>query len=162
MIPAKYNKLFGFTLIELLISISVIAILTAVAFPIFTTVGSNQTLVQNSENIKSDIKLAQAKALSGVVSGDNGYWGVKFVCVSNESTSYILGQPNDENDPYSEIVSGTTKTLTFGVFVPCTSSFQTVFVKNAAKPVGGGITILVSDGKNPDKMIVINNEGGIE
>lgn len=152
----------GFTLIELLISISVIVILTAIALPIFTTVGSNQSLVQNFENLKSDIRLTQAKALSGVVSGSNGYWGIRFNCASGKSTTYLLGQPSVAGDPLSDIVSGTQKSLTSGVYVPCSSSFQVVFLKGGIKPVGGGVSIVVSDGTNPNKTIVISPAGSIE
>jgi len=156
------KKQKGFTLVELLISVSVIVILTAIAFPIFTTTGSNQTLIQNSENIKSDIRLVQTKSLSGIVSGDNGYWGARFICAGGKSTNYILGQPNNAEDPLSEITSGEQKSLTSGVYVECVNSFQVVFTKNAAKPVGGGTTITVSDDVHPDKTIVINREGSIE
>jgi len=155
-----FNK--GFTLIELLISISVIVILTAIALPIFTTVGSNQSLVQNFENIKSDIKLSQAKALSGVVSGSNGYWGIRFICASGKSTSYLLGQPSVASNPLSDIVSGTQKSLTLGVYVQCSGPFQVVFSRGGIKPVSGGVSIVVSDGTNPSKTIVISSAGSIE
>ncbi|MFH1565772.1 MAG: prepilin-type N-terminal cleavage/methylation domain-containing protein [bacterium] len=153
----------GFTLVELLISVSVIIILTAIALPIFTTTGSNQILVQNSENIKSDIRLVQAKALSGIVSGNNGYWGIRFICDgTGKSTNYLLGQPGDSNNPLSDILNGSAKFLVGGIYVQCTNSFQVVFLKNSTKPANGGVSIVVKDGKNPDKTIVINSEGSIE
>ncbi|OIP97219.1 hypothetical protein COT69_02795 [candidate division WWE3 bacterium CG09_land_8_20_14_0_10_39_24] len=152
----------GFTLVELLISVSVIVILTAIALPIFATTGSNQTLTQNFENIKSDLRIVQAKSLSGIVSGDNGYWGIRFNCAGGKAVSYILGQPNNASDPLSEIYPGIQKLLTFGVYVKCSNSFQVVFLKNTAKPAEGSISIVVADGKNADKTIVVNAQGSVE
>lgn len=70
----------GFTLIELLIVISLIAILTGASLPSFSAYIKNQNLRQAQEQLKSDLRTVQTRALVG--SGNDGtykYWGLKIV-----------------------------------------------------------------------------------
>lgn len=70
---------FGFTLIELLVVISIIAIITGAIVPNFNTYIKNQNLRQSGDQIKTDLRSVQNRALTGVGYDINkGYWGVKF------------------------------------------------------------------------------------
>ena len=156
------NTKKAFTLVELLIVISVIGILTMAAIPVFTTAGSNQILVQNAENLKSDIRGVQAKSLSGAVNGLNGYWGVRFVCNGGKAISYIIGQPASPTNPLTD-VSGQLKNFSTGVYVECTANFQVVFLKLTGKPADGiGVTIRVNDGNGHTQVIEINSQGNVQ
>jgi len=167
MTTMKKTTVCGFTLIELLVGVSVIAILSLASIPVFTNVGTNQTLTQNVENLKSDLKLAQEKAISGAVSGvypnTNGLWGARFNCdpVSGKATSYILGQPQDPSDAASTIISGTTKTFTYNVYIYCAAPFQVVFGRLTGKPTPSSVTIVLKDDNGHQRSINIGSEGGI-
>lgn len=70
---------FGFTLIELLVVISIIAIITGAIVPNFNTYIKNQNLRQSGDQIKTDLRSIQNRALTGVgYDIYKGYWGVKF------------------------------------------------------------------------------------
>lgn len=70
----------GFTLIELLLVVALIAILSSFLLPGFTNYIDSQNLNQGVEQIKSDLRSAQNKAISGVDASnpDTNYWGLKF------------------------------------------------------------------------------------
>ena len=85
----KYSK--GFTLLELLISISIIAIISAGVIPTFSGYIKNQNLKQAQEQLKSDLRSVQNRALTGSLSDQfldsnrTAYWGIMF---TNNSGSY--------------------------------------------------------------------------
>lgn len=150
----------AFTLIELLVGVSIISILTLITLPVFSNVGTNTTLTQNAENMLSDIRGIQSKALSGAVSGiypdTNGYWGVEFDCPD----SYTLGQP-DINNPLNTPVVGQQRVFTYGVKCSTLLS-RVVFERLSGRPVvgaGGGIT--VSDDNGHTRVINIGSGGVI-
>ena len=74
----------GFTLVELLITITIIAIATAAIIPSFSSFIRNQNVKQAQEQLKSDLRNVQNKALTGALSdatiGTNPvlYWGIRF------------------------------------------------------------------------------------
>lgn len=79
----------GFTFIELIIAVSIITIIAAAAIPGFNTYIKTQNLRQTAENIKSDIRTAQIRALAGAYS-DNPqakYWAL---LATDESSNYAL------------------------------------------------------------------------
>ncbi|MBU1132815.1 type II secretion system GspH family protein [Patescibacteria group bacterium] len=87
----KRNK--AFTLIELMISVTIIAIVSAGIIPAFSKYIRNQNLRQAQEQLKSDLRSIQNKALTGALSdqlvgtANMKYWGVKFI---NNSTDYQI------------------------------------------------------------------------
>ena len=78
------NNSKGFTLIEVLISISIIGILTAGIVPTFSGYVKNQNLKQAQEDLKSNLRSVQNRALTGSYSdleldGERIlYWAIKF------------------------------------------------------------------------------------
>ena len=74
----------GFTLIELLISISIIVIVTGALVPSFSNYIRTQNLRQAQEQLRSDLRSIQNKALTGTLSSETfsgnpiKYWGVRF------------------------------------------------------------------------------------
>lgn len=88
ILPVKKS---GFTLIELLLVITIISIITVGVIPEFSTYIRNQNLKQGQEQIKSDLRSTQNKALTGSLTDQliggfpMKFWGMKF---TNESASY--------------------------------------------------------------------------
>lgn len=82
----------GFTLIELLIVISLIIILSASMIPRFTGYMDSQNLRQAQEQVKSDLRSAAVRALSGVGAQNTNlaYWGVLFNTTSPNNTKYEI------------------------------------------------------------------------
>ena len=62
-LPRSVSK--GFTLVELMIVVGILAIVSGIMIPSFSTYTRNQTLKQAQENLKSDLRSAQNKALTG-------------------------------------------------------------------------------------------------
>lgn len=91
----KYSR--GFTIIELLISMSIIAIIAGGIIPTFSSYIRNQNLKQAQEQLKSDLRTVQNRALTGslsnqTVSSDDDYiqyWGVRFVATSGSGTEMV-------------------------------------------------------------------------
>lgn len=88
ILPIKKS---GFTLIELLLVVTIISIITVGIIPGFSNYIKNQNLKQSQEQIKSDLRSTQNKALTGSLSDQlvggvaMNFWGMKF---TNESSSY--------------------------------------------------------------------------
>ena len=78
--PCVYTGSAAFTLIELLIVISIISLVTGAMIPGFSSYIDNQNVRQAQEQVKSDLRTAQNKALTGYQGGGAtvGYWGVDF------------------------------------------------------------------------------------
>ena len=74
----------GFTLIELLIVVTIMVLVTGAVIPSFAGYIRNQNLKQAQEQVKSDLRTAQNKALTGALSDQTvnsnpvAYWGVRF------------------------------------------------------------------------------------
>ncbi len=81
----------GFTMLELLVVITILVLTTAATIPSFAGYIRNQGLKQAIENVRSDIRNVQNKALTGTSSDmliggvPIRYWAVKF---SPNSTTY--------------------------------------------------------------------------
>ncbi len=88
--PAQehFSKDSGFTLVELLLVVSLIAVLSSLLIPGFSTYIDNQNIRQAQEILKSDLRTAQNNALTGVGSSDTtvSYWGLKIP--SQNATNY--------------------------------------------------------------------------
>lgn len=91
-LPRSVNK--GFTLVELMIVVGILAIVSGIMIPSFSTYTRNQTLKQAQENLKSDLRSAQNKALTGTGSDTliNGnpvlYWAIYFTDATGSDTTY--------------------------------------------------------------------------
>lgn len=112
--PAEKNSNFkfkilncpAFTLVELMISISIIAILTAAAIPSFTDFSKSQTLTQNFKTLKSDLRIAQSRSISGAtVAGAAKAWGIYFVVGDNRYTIFACA-PATTLAEYSRYLHG--------------------------------------------------------
>ena len=85
----------AFTLIELMIAVTIITIVSAAIIPAFSKYIRGQNLKQAQEQIKSDLRSIQNKALTGALSDqligpDNmKYWGVRFVNGSSDYEFFI-------------------------------------------------------------------------
>lgn len=89
----KAHPIRGFTLIELLVVISIIGIMAAVGIPSFTTFNRSQGLKNTASELKSNLRFAQQKALSGDKSGCTGTlvgWYATFASTGTNATSYNL------------------------------------------------------------------------
>ncbi len=78
----------GFTLIELMISVGILTLLSAAMIPSFNTYINNQNVSQGLEQVKSDLRSVQNKALTGTEfdrTTNTTYWGMKF---GNGSNTY--------------------------------------------------------------------------
>jgi len=78
------NKKPAFTLIELLLVVTIISIITVGVIPAFSNYIRNQNLKQAQEQLKSDMRSVQNKALTGALSDQliggsiMKFWGMKF------------------------------------------------------------------------------------
>ncbi len=82
------NSKSGFTLIELMISVGILTLLSAAMIPSFNSYLNNQNVTQGVEQIKSDIRNVQNKALTGAgfdKVANTTHWGIKF---SNDTQQY--------------------------------------------------------------------------
>jgi prepilin-type N-terminal cleavage/methylation domain-containing protein len=84
-LPRKTTSSAGFTLLELMIVVTIIGIISAGLIPNFSTYIRNQNLKQAQEQLKSDMRTVQNKALTGALTDQKlggvsiKYWGIKFV-----------------------------------------------------------------------------------
>ncbi len=84
-LPRKTTFSVGFTLLELMIVVTIIGIISAGLIPGFSNYIRSQNLKQAQEQLKSDMRTVQNKALTGALSDQLlgstyiKYWGIKFV-----------------------------------------------------------------------------------
>ncbi|HNU76238.1 MAG TPA: prepilin-type N-terminal cleavage/methylation domain-containing protein [bacterium] len=106
------NHSKGFTLIELLVVMSIIAILGGGIIPSFSRYLKDQNLKQAQEQLKSDLRTIQNKALTGASSNEeiNGgrvrYWGV-YLHSGSETVDYLIST-NTTCPPTYDPTSGFT------------------------------------------------------
>ena len=72
----------GFTLLELMVVIAIIAALSGFALPSFSNYIENQNIKQSQDQIRSDIRAIQLRAVNGVtdtsLANPATYWGIVF------------------------------------------------------------------------------------
>jgi prepilin-type N-terminal cleavage/methylation domain-containing protein len=110
----------GFTLIEMVIVVVILMILTGGIFVSFNTYNEQQKVKQAVLTLKSDLRLAQTKAVGGLkpsaCSGEFGGYGINFT-----ESSYLIA-------PYcSDIIIAEQQTYTFPtgvVFSPVPVTFR--------------------------------------
>lgn len=122
---AQIKNAQGFTLVELLIVISILVIVTGAAIPSFAGYIKNQGIKQAQEQLKSDLRNIQNKALTGALSDQTigtspvAYWGVRFspgsgsgatryeYFIAATNTSCPSGAlPSSQLQGYSDLASG--------------------------------------------------------
>ena len=85
----------GFTLIELMVVVGIILIITGAAIPSLTSYMRNQAVRQAQQQIISDMRSTQVKALAGTLSDlkvDGSlirYWGINFTEDSGVYTIFV-------------------------------------------------------------------------
>jgi prepilin-type N-terminal cleavage/methylation domain-containing protein len=99
----------GFTIIELLVSMSIIAIIAGGIIPTFSSYIRNQNLKQAQEQLKSDLRTVQNRALTGAMSNEimaDGniaqFWGVTFPSGSGSSISVFVSNTDSSCPPSAD------------------------------------------------------------
>ena len=91
----------GFTLLEVLIVLAIVVLLSSIGTGFYLNYGKNVELNSLAQTIASNLKQAQAKAMTGA----GGFkWGAHFV---NGATNYyeIFSTPTDYSDAGKVIIS---------------------------------------------------------
>jgi len=118
---SKRSASNGFTLIELVVVATIVLLLTGTIVVRYTTYTNRQRVKQVALNLKSDLRLAQIKAMSGNIPTSAACTLFEGYIVSFTDTSYSLGPKCSEGDSYTE---KQTVTLPGAVFIdPIPSSF---------------------------------------
>lgn len=131
----------GFTLIELLITIVIISILSVGIVPSFTGYIRNQNLRQAQEQLKSDLRSVQNKALTGslsdqIVGGARmRFWGIKFLMNSNIYHFFI-----------SSINTTCPTTYSAGQYQRSAKFDQNITIRSSNSPSGSCMFFSVDNG----------------
>lgn len=107
--PTLHLKKSAFTLIELLITMSILAIMSAMVFPGLNNFAENQRVQQQTLNVVSDIELVKNKALAGAYTTGStptaANWAIGF-CLNSETgrsddrSAYILFPTNTDGSDF--------------------------------------------------------------
>jgi len=128
------NHSKGFTLIELLVVMSIIAILGGGIIPSFSRYLKDQNLKQAQEQLKSDLRTIQNKALTGASSNeeipeDSGnrarYWGV-YLRSGSETVDYFISTDNTTCPPDYNPADGLTASKKGEFKIPSTIVYKGV------------------------------------
>lgn len=117
MLHPAQNK--GFTLVELLLVVALIAVLSSFLIPGFSNYIDSQNIRQGQELLKSDLRTAQNKALTGVSSSVAGvsYWGLKIPSQNAAKYSFFKSSEADSSACNNAVLEETSKPLPGGVVV---------------------------------------------
>ena len=152
----------AFTLVELMISITIITIISASIIPAFSRYIRNQNLKQAQEQLKSDLRNIQNKALTGSLSDQfiNGnskmkYWGVKFTQGFQSYEFFISALDTDCTVP---MLSQGTNSFSDGIKSLSNSGCMFFSISN------GGISslespIIIGYSNDESKEILFNSTG---
>ncbi len=85
----------GFTLLELMVVIAIIATITGMAIPSFNNYITSQNLRQSQDQIKSDIRGIQIRALNGVKQNivSPTFWGIFFLNGQSRYAYFVTDVP---------------------------------------------------------------------
>lgn len=96
MYSSARNNSSGFTLIELMIVLALVALVAGLLIPGFTSYIKNQAKHQALEQVKSDLRTIQNRALTGVSASDSvNYWGVKFISKTSQYYYFTSAEATD-------------------------------------------------------------------
>ena len=165
----------GFTLVELLIAVSLIAIMTGAAIPSFTGYIKNQNARQAQEQLRSDLRSVQTRALIGAGStGTTKYWGIKITTDNADSYYFFKSDNNDSAACTNAATSDKSSKFPGDIVIhngPSAGNFWCIFfsysdgtpnmIKNGnsvavTSPVSLGLT---SDTGNKCSYITLNSVG---
>lgn len=172
-LPCPFKRFVGqkgFTLIELMVVVVILTILSGVAIPSFATYNKNQSLKQAQENLKSDLRSIQNKALTGtgsdtVISGVVvRYWAVSYTAGASQYSVYLTSDAN------CDTTTGTTLQQTFSLPANITFDSATTsrcllisFLDGSIIPSSGSDTYYNIDlkysGVTATKRITVNKSG---
>jgi|GEM_PF-2641328 len=150
----------AFTLIELLISLSVMAVMSAILIPAFGDFSKKQSLIQVVENFRNDIELMQSKSVSGV-GADTPVapvrWGINCDCASTATNKYSIGFFSNAGafNEVSEVIPDPVVSIT------CTSN-PLIFALNTGF-VGSTISYTITSSELPTfpKTITVSQGGQV-
>ncbi len=135
------------TLIELLITISIFAIVTAIAIPAFSNFNQRQQLTRALEQVRTDLRTMQSQAVSGA---EGSQWAAVF---DASTDTYQLGQYDGGLvNPQTRDISGS---------VDLTTSPTVVFNRLTGVSVNGTHYITLSLG-GITRTITVYSGGNIE
>lgn len=158
-LPRKTTSSAGFTLLELMIVVTIIGIVSAGIVPAFSKYIENQNLKQAQEQLKSDMRTVQNKALTGTSSDQMlggtyiKYWGIKFVkgqsaydyFVSTDTTcpgAYVTGAYQGKSSFNSDLTIQSESGCVF--FDISNGDISTTIVPSGTVSVGSSPTKLKS------------------
>lgn len=103
----------GFTLIELLVTSAILAVLAAVTVPYFHGFAARQELNQAVEQVRTDLRAVQNRAVSATDRGSDPnyywWWGIDFD-QNSENYDLILRRSDDGGNPESGAVNQSSRT----------------------------------------------------
>ncbi len=158
----------GFTLIELLVTVTIVAILSVSALPNFRAYIHSQNIKQSASQVESDLRTAQINAMSGTLSDEVSYWGIRFTGDSPEYT-FLTSTASFENvaergDPealLADIVVRNSSTIWFQRY----SGDAYITTDSGAESCSGDlencVLYLGSPGDDTCSKILINSVGAI-
>ncbi len=137
----------GYTLIELLVVISIIGILSVVAFVNIKEFSSSQALKKAAGEVQSFLRLAQSNASSSTLC--NGVGGVPWTVTINTNTVVITC---NIDTPY--------KTLTLQSGITISPQFSVIYSALKGVP-DSSVTITLDNGKGETKTVILTSGGAI-
>ncbi len=162
----KYSK--GFTLIEILISVSILAILSAGIVPSFSGYIKNQNLKQAQEQLKSDLRSVQNRALTGSLSDLElgtptkrvAYWGVRFT--NNSNIYYYFISTGDSSCPPANSQNQGNSTLSNDVKYFGDTGCLFFSIKNGditTVSLSSPLTLKYKSADSVNKTVIFNSAG---
>jgi len=145
----KIHKKKGFTLLELIIVIAIIAILSAIGAPTFSSYMATRRLNGAARQVQSDLFAARMRAIS-----DNKLVAVSFIN-NNQYTIFFDNNNNGSIDSGETIVTKSIHPTYHDVTISAVSSYQPKFYSKGTSN-NGRITFTGSTGT---KEIVVNPVG---
>lgn len=152
----------GYTLIELLVVISIIGILSVVAFVNIKDFSSSQALKKAAGDVHSFLRLAQSNATSAALCGSSPgdiNWTVTFNTNSVVITCRSTGNPYKALTLQTGITIGSSCSLPFSVYYSALRGVPNL--SNASCWVNGNLTITLDNGKGETKKVILTNGGAV-
>jgi len=103
LISCQKSRQLGFTLIELLVAVTIVAILTSIAFPSFQTWLINSQIRNAAESVSNGLQRARAEAVSHntniaftLTTPPNSSWSVSYVVTPVSAVTVIDSRSSNE------------------------------------------------------------------